>query len=120
MTVEAIPAARGRADRMRRTRDFRRVMSEGRRINGRRVLIYLAPGDEGVRAGFVSGRRVGGAVARNRARRVLREAWRQVAPGVPGPVDVILVALPAIQESGPGEIAEEIRAAFARDGATVR
>ena len=105
---------------MRHTRDFRRVMSEGRRIQGRRVLIYVAPGEEGVRAGFVSGRRVGGAVARNRARRLLREAWRQVVPGVAGPMDVILVALPAIQESGTEEIAAEIRAALARDGAAVR
>ena len=118
--MEAIPRASGGADRLRRTRDFRRVMSEGRRINGRLVLIYVGPGEASVRAGFVSARRVGGAVARNRARRLLREAWRQVALELPGPADVVLVALPPILEASADDVTAEIREALARDRAGVR
>jgi ribonuclease P protein component len=35
---------------------------------------------------------VGGAVARNRARRLLREAWRTLSSGVAGGYDLVMVA----------------------------
>ena len=45
-------------------------------------LVSLARSDEPGRVAFVASRRVGPAVARNRAKRLLREAWR----AVPAPV----------------------------------
>lgn len=60
------------------------------------------PGDDGpplpeARLGFTASRKVGNAVARNRARRRLREAARHVMPGrvVPG-FDYVLVARTAV------------------------
>jgi ribonuclease P protein component len=44
------------------------------------------------RVAFVASKRVGGAVARNRARRILRAAWRSVATTVSENVDVVFVA----------------------------
>jgi ribonuclease P protein component len=73
-----------------RTRDVRRVLEEGRRFPGERVVVLLAPGPG--RSAVVASRRVGGSVERNRARRILREAWRQVAPQVGGGSDAVLVA----------------------------
>ena len=52
----------------------------------------MAPGEPGARPAFVAGRRIGGAVVRNRARRVLREAWRGLAPLVPADIHVVVVA----------------------------
>ena len=49
------------------------------------------------RIAVVAARRVGGAVERNRARRILRAAWRQVAPQVTADSDVVLVAREAIR-----------------------
>jgi len=60
--------------------EVRRVLDNGQRLRGNRVILFLAPGSG--RSAVVAGRRVGGAVQRNRARRILREAWRQVAPVV--------------------------------------
>ena len=54
------------------------------------MVLFLAPGTG--RFAVVAGRRVGGAVQRNRARRILREAWRQIASHVPPEQDVVLVA----------------------------
>jgi len=51
--------------------------------------VFLAPGSD--RVAVVAGKRVGGAVQRNRARRVLRAAWRQVAETAQGR-DAVLVA----------------------------
>jgi ribonuclease P protein component len=57
--------------------------------------VFLAPGTGVVAA--VAGRRVGGAVERNRARRVLRAAWREMGHRIGFAHDVVLVATPAIR-----------------------
>jgi ribonuclease P protein component len=61
------------------------------------MVVYVVPGQHLTRAAFVSGRRIGGAVARNRGRRLLREAWRVLATRVQGPFDMVFVAQPEIQ-----------------------
>ena len=76
--------------------------------------MYVVPGQELTRAAFVCGRRVGGAVARNRARRLLREAWRVLATGVQGSFDMVFVARPEIQGAKtPDVIADMSRALVA-------
>lgn len=57
--------------------------------------MFLAPGTGSF--AVVAARRVGGAVERNRARRILREAWRQVSPQVRADSDAVLVAREAIR-----------------------
>ncbi|MGQ0668697.1 MAG: ribonuclease P protein component [Actinomycetota bacterium] len=72
-----------------------RTQATGEPLHGTRVVVFVAPG--GGRVAFVAGRRVGGAVVRNRARRVLRAAWRQLAPRALGKHDIALVARGAIR-----------------------
>ena len=57
------------------TREFTRVYEEGVKQVGRLFVLYLYPGDDLARA-VVASRKVGGAVTRNRAKRLLREAIR--------------------------------------------
>jgi ribonuclease P protein component len=64
-------------------------------LHGKRVVVFLAPGSGEV--AFVAGRRVGGAVDRNRARRILRAAWREVAAGGKDANDAVVVAREAIR-----------------------
>ena len=73
----------------------------------------MAPGTGPARAAWVAGRRVGGAVARNRARRLLREAWRALAPRVPEDLDVVLVARGPFGAARAPEVIEEIEMLFA-------
>lgn len=73
-----------------RTTAVRRIFREGRPVHGRRMVLFLAPGSGDV--AYVAGRKIGGAVERNRARRILRAALRQVAPGGVADHDVVLVA----------------------------
>src|SRR5919109_1134291 len=60
--------------------DVGRVLREGRSLPGRRVVLYALRADADANAAFVTSRRVGGAVQRNRARRILRAGWRELCP----------------------------------------
>ena len=72
-----------------RSREIKRILDTARPARGKRVIVFLAPGPD--RVAVVAGKRVGGAVQRNRARRILRAAWRQVAVAAQGR-DAVLVA----------------------------
>lgn len=89
-----------------RPREVRRVFAEGMRLHGKRVVVLLAPGHGGIAA--VAARRVGGAVERNRARRILREAWRRVSPQVGDRYDAVLVAREAIRGAKTQDLVAEM------------
>jgi ribonuclease P protein component len=75
-------------------------------VHGRRMVLFLAPGSGDV--AYVAGRKVGGAVERNRARRILRAAFREVAPdGVAGH-DVVLVARDDIRGARSRDLTSEM------------
>jgi ribonuclease P protein component len=87
-----------------RSRDVQRIRRAGRQVRGERMVIWLAPGTGA--AAVIAGRRVGGAVERNRARRVLRAALREVALKER---DVVASALPAIAGARTPAVASELK-----------
>jgi ribonuclease P protein component len=86
----------------------REVLASGRRTIGDHVVVFVAPGTGGV--AYVAGRKVGGAVQRNRSRRVLRAAWAAARDHAHEEVDVVLVARRAILSTGSTQVALEIAA----------
>jgi ribonuclease P protein component len=56
----------------------------------------------------VATRRVGGAVERNRARRILRAAWREVASRLNGGYDIVLVARQGIRGAKTQDLVTEM------------
>jgi ribonuclease P protein component len=75
-------------------------------MHGRRMVLFVTPGSGEV--AYVAGRKIGGAVERNRARRVLRAALREVATRGVVDHDVVLVAREDIRGARSGELIEEM------------
>ena len=79
--------------RLQRTSDVRRVCSEGRSwLHPLLVLVVRPSGLDFSRIGVMASRKVGGAVARNRAKRLMREAARRLYPRLRSGWDVVLIA----------------------------
>lgn len=98
--------------------DVSRVLDEGTAFHGNRVVVFVAPGTGQV--SFVAGRRVGGAVTRNRAKRILRAAWHEVAPGIRPGSDLAFVARGAIRGARSGDVVGEMRELLTRAGLVPR
>lgn len=113
----AADAPRRRA-RLTRSGDFDAVYRRGRSSANRHLVVYAfareAPEhpDE-VRLGLSVGRRVGGAVERNRVKRVLRDRFAEVAPDLRPGLDVVVIARPGIHEyieqRGSAAVGERLR-----------
>ena len=88
-------------ERVGTSRDFRRCIREGGRAEGQFVVVYLARNGLGLtRLGAGSSRRVGGAVERNRAKRKVREAFRQSKRELPPNADLVRTAMRAADNLG--------------------
>jgi len=86
--------ASGGVERLRRRADYLRVQAAERRVALPGLLLQAAPGENGCRrVGFTASRKVGNAVARNRARRRLKALVHEILPhhAMPGH-DYVLVA----------------------------
>ena len=108
-----------RRQRLRSPRDFGRARGRGRRVGGQLVtLTYVrqpdAPGP--ARVGVVAGKRVGGAVVRNRVKRRLREALRRELARIPAGWDLVCDAKSPAAEAPYAALASELRALLARAG----
>ena len=89
-----------RKHRLKRSRDFARVRADGKSWAHRLVVLAAVPNGGGVsRFGFIASKRVGNAVKRNRAKRLLREAVRQNFSFIPAGWDCVLIARAPLPEA---------------------
>jgi ribonuclease P protein component len=111
-----------RKGRLSRSADFDRVYRDGRSHANRHLIVYSFPraGVDQPRLGISVGRKVGGAVARNHVKRLLRDAFWAVADGLPDDHDFVIVARPDVaslaSEDGEPGIERELRSVLEAAG----
>jgi ribonuclease P protein component len=82
--------------RIRRRAEFQRVFDAGRRAHGRYLTIIAAPAPgPDSRIGIVASKKLGRAVVRNRAKRLIREMFR-TEPALNRPADLVVIAKPSV------------------------
>lgn len=107
----------GRDSRLQKSRDFARLRREGQRaVCGCLIANWQRLSAGSARIGVVVSSKVGDAVARSRARRLLRETFRLHQHELAQPVDVVLVARPSIAGRGLAEVEKDFLTTMNRAG----
>lgn len=87
----------------------------GQRLSLRLMTVILMPnGLPQSRLGVSATKKLGGSVVRNRAKRVVREVFRQA--DVPGGLDLVVIPRPALLEAEYQAVAAEFQYALRRAG----
>ena len=95
---------------IRKQRDFSRIYKQGKSRGGRyTVILYKRNGLKISRTAFVASKKVGNSVERNRARRLMRSAFRSVEPGISKGYDIMFVARNNINGRKEAEVESQIR-----------
>ena len=110
MPSNALPPER----RIRRRGDFQRVFDAGRRAHGRHLTIIAAPasGPES-RLGIVASKKLGGAVVRNRAKRMIRQVFR-TASGPDPASDLVIIPKRSALETAVPELSNDYKLTLRR------
>ena len=94
---------------LKKSSDFARVRREGRSWASGLVVLNAAPNGLGtVRCGFITGKKIGGAVERNRARRLMKEAVRLRLHLLKSDFDLVWIGRGAIADARADAVAGDV------------
>jgi len=101
--------------RVVQTSEYRRLYREGRKTHSERFVIFSRVNTRGHhRFGVTVSRKVGGAVARNRVKRLFREIFRRSREEIPNQFDIVVNAKAGCVGAGYEELRAEFLAATKR------
>jgi ribonuclease P protein component len=98
-----------KAHRIRKRAEFLRLQRVGRRRSGTRFVVITERRHDGIsRLGITTSRQVGGAVVRNRVRRLVREFFRRRQYEIVPPQDVLVIARASAANATFSEVVREL------------
>jgi ribonuclease P protein component len=82
-----------RENRVRKRAEYLEIQGSGARVNGDCLVFILLrrPPGAPLRLGITASRKIGGAVQRSRARRLIREGFRAVFSELPSALDIVVI-----------------------------
>ena len=101
--------------RLKARRQFRETYARGRRVGSASLTLFGLPNDVGhTRLGITATRKVGGAVVRNRAKRMIRECFRQNRSEFTPAMDIVVNVYRSLPEKEFAEVERELLGCFRR------
>lgn len=96
-------------EKLNENKVFLTLYKKGTFIPLRHVVLYVRPNRLAVnRLGITAGKKVGNAVKRNRAKRLIREAYRAQELNMPIGMDLVVVARASIDAAKPADISAQL------------
>jgi ribonuclease P protein component len=106
-----------RRHRLKKSAEFQRVRALKRSWAHPLLVLYVAANDlDETRVGISVSRRIGKAVARNRAKRLIREAVRGFLPSLRVGQDLVFLARPSMAEATYHQVLEAVERLLRRAG----
>ena len=110
-----------KTQRVRRRGEFQRVFDSAYKVSSRYFTLLLAPGTTSVsRLGIVASRKLGDAVRRNRAKRLIREVFRHLDLEPGAALDVVVIPRRELFDAPFADLDRDFRAAWRRGWAKFR
>ena len=97
--------------------DFRRLYNRGKAVTDPALVIYYSKNRAGIcRIGITTSKKIGNAVQRNRSRRVIKEAVRNVCPELSPCYDIVMVARSKTKYLKSTRMEDVMRKVFRQEG----
>lgn len=77
-------------NRLKKRSDFDKAFQKGKKLYGKTLMLVFVPAKE-LKIGYSVGKKHGGAVVRNRVKRLLRAAMRKYIPIIKGNYHMVIV-----------------------------
>jgi ribonuclease P protein component len=106
----------GKTRRLRCRTEFQRVFDSGRRAHGRFMTVVAAPNQVGAaRLGIVASKKLGDAVHRNRAKRLIRDIFRRSSALSDGRgIDIVVIPRRELFDAGYASLEHDFHSALRR------